>query len=173
MKISQRHGERTAKPVSDWKDSRLIVAVLTAAGTATFMITVVLPISTASLNAKIESLEARIESLTPAEEKIKGLQTELSSAKKSLGEAQASLLAATENSPFAPGSAYPTGFDKVVIGDTAEDVLKAYRRGSVATCDPLGREVTAESTFSTHFTRRFRRCMTCASGPTSTTLRAT
>lgn len=55
-KISDRHKERMQKPSTDWKDSRIVIAALSVAGTATFMSTVVLPITTAALTAKLDAL---------------------------------------------------------------------------------------------------------------------
>jgi len=118
-RISARQIERSTKPVTDWKDSRLVVAALSVAGTATFMSTVVMPITNASLNAKIEAL-------LPAAAKVASLERELSATKARLEEAQTVAKLATMQTPFLPGSVYPVHLDRVAIGATPELVLSVY-----------------------------------------------
>lgn len=121
-KIIDRHKERIHKQTTDWKDSRIVIATLAAAGTATFMSTVVLPITTSTLSAKLEALE-------PAAEKILGLEKELEETKAALTAAQSSAAQAVEKTPFLPGSAYPVGLDRLHIGSSQQEVAKAYPKG--------------------------------------------
>lgn len=114
---------RTARSSSDWKDSRLVIAALSVAGTATFMSTVVLPITNSALTA-------RLEKLATAEEQITQLRKSLEAAEKKAAEAESIAAQAMEKTPFLPGSVYPSGADKVLIGSTRQQLLDAYPGGT-------------------------------------------
>jgi len=121
-KIIDRQRARASRQTTDWKDSRLVIAALAVAGTATFMSTVVLPITTASLTAKLEALE-------PADKKIKALETELKESKRALVSARAIAAEAIQKTPFLPGSPYPVGIDKIVVGSSPQQVIETYPSG--------------------------------------------
>lgn len=133
-KIIDRHRERVHKQSADWKDSRIVIATLAAAGTATFMSTVVLPITTSTLSAKLEALE-------PAAKKIQGLEKELDETKAALTAAKSLAAQAIEKTPFLPGSAYPAGLDRILIGSSQQEVAKAYPMGKWAEEDYVSTDV--------------------------------
>jgi hypothetical protein len=121
-KLSDRIRDREMRPKSNWKDSTLVVAVISAAGTATFMYNVVMPLTTATMSAKLEAL-------APAAERISKLEAELRETKDKLQTAEGIASLATENTPFLPGSVYPTGIDIVKLGSSIEEVEKVYPDG--------------------------------------------
>jgi hypothetical protein len=123
VKASERQRERMNKPKTDWKESRLVVAALSVAGTATFMSTVVMPITNASLHA-------RLEALAPAEEKIRSLKSEVDALNKRALVAESNAAQAIKDTPFLPGSPYPTGLDKVIAGSPESEVIKEYPKGT-------------------------------------------
>lgn len=122
-KIIDRYRQRAEKPQTDWKDSRIVIAALSVAGTATFMSTVVVPVTTAALTAKLEAL-------APADEKIRRLEKELAENKAALAVAKTLVAEATVKTPFLPGSVYPVGLDRIHIGSTREQVVEAYPNGN-------------------------------------------
>lgn len=125
-RIINRHRERTASPPpKDWKDSRLVIAALSAAGTATFMGTVVVPLTTTALTAKLDAL-------APAAERIEKLEKELARTKAALATARTEAALATVKNPFLPGSVYPVGLDTLRIGDSRKKVEEKYPRGKWA-----------------------------------------
>lgn len=95
-----------------------MIAVLSAAGTATFMGTVVVPLTTSYLSARVENLT----SLT-ANAQVKA--EELEQTKKKLERAEAALANAVSENPFVQGSVYPSGLDDIVIGTP---IAKVYER---------------------------------------------
>lgn len=121
-RVIDRHRERTQKSHTDWRDSRIVIAALSMAGTATFMSTVIVPVTTASLTAKLEALGS-------ADEKIRKLEKELRENKSALAAAKALAAQATAKTPFLPGSVYPAGLEKILIGSTRQQVVEAYPNG--------------------------------------------
>jgi hypothetical protein len=121
-KVVERIRERPMKASFSWKEHPLIVAAASCAGTAAFMYNIVMPITNAALNAKLEAL-------TPTSEKISSLVTELDSTKKKLKEVEGLAAIAVEKTPFLPGSVYPAGVDQVLIGTEINQVLKTYPSG--------------------------------------------
>lgn len=101
----------------EWKDHPLVVAALSVAGTATLFATVVMPLSNSLLNTKVEKLtEVSANASATAEELVR--------TKRELTAAQAAFNQVVGKSPLANGSVYPVGADDVVIGTTADDVLR-------------------------------------------------
>jgi acyl-CoA synthetase (AMP-forming)/AMP-acid ligase II len=119
MKASERQRVRLTKSSTDWRDSRFVIAVLSAAGTATFMGTVVVPLTTSYLSAKVDSLTALSATAQATAE-------ELEKTKKKLAQAEASLANAVLETPFVPGSVYPVGLDDIVLGTPIAKVYEKF-----------------------------------------------
>ncbi|WP_406805560.1 hypothetical protein [Burkholderia semiarida] len=116
IKASQRRQTISASVSNDWKDSRLVVAALSVAGTATLFATVIMPLSNTLLTNKIEKL-------TELSANSSAIAEELEKTKKELAASRAENRLALEKSPFVPGSVYPFGLDNVVIGTPAQEVV--------------------------------------------------
>lgn len=142
-RISARYRERVETSPTDWKESRFVVATLAVVSTATFMGTVVQPLTTATLTAKLEAL-------APAADRIQVLEKALAESKTELAAANALAAEASAKTPFLPGSVYPVGLDNVRVGSTRDQVVEAFPSGkwvdddyvSVHTGNPLFRSVT-------------------------------
>lgn len=117
-----RHFQHQPNHGRDWKDHPLVVAVIAAASTAVFFMTVVLPLRVDLLTSKVERLTATAAEAMATAEKLE--KTE-----KELADARAAQLLATTNTPFAGRSIYPIGFDQVVIGTPVDLVVKRYSHG--------------------------------------------
>lgn len=87
------------------------------------MSTVVLPVANSALTAKLERL-------APAEEQITKLTKELDEAKKRATLAESVAAMAIAKTPFLPGSVYPSGADKILIGSTRNQLIETYPSGS-------------------------------------------
>lgn len=119
IKPSERIRERKPAPASSWKDSPLVVAIVSAGAMATFMGTVVVPLTTSYLSAKVDRL-------TEISANASATAEELERTKKELATARGDLATALRGSPFSAGSVYPNGLDRVVIGSSAEQVLQVF-----------------------------------------------
>lgn len=116
IKPSQRINN-TGKSHSDWKENRLVVAVLSAAGTATLFSTVIMPLVNTVQSNKIQQLEE----LTI---NAKATSAELQKIKEKLKNAEAEVALAIEKTPFVPGSVYPLGekLDSVILGTDIKEL---------------------------------------------------
>lgn len=110
IKPSQRINH-TGKSHIDWKENRLVVAVLSAAGTATLFSTVIMPLVNTVQSNKIQQFEELTKN-------AKATSDELEKIKEKLRNAEAEVALAIEKTPFVPGSVYPLGhkLDSVILG---------------------------------------------------------
>lgn len=129
QKISARIAARTAGTKSDWKDSRLVIAALTAAGTATFMGTVVLPITMSAQSAKIELLTSKLDELGDTKDRLEALNKELAEARLNISQKEILVAQLMAQTPFLPGSPYPSGADKIILGTTKRELLQMHPDG--------------------------------------------
>lgn len=61
IKPSERQSDRhLANTASDWKNSRLVVAVVSGAAVAGFMTAVIVPLTVSALMAKIDAMSATV-----------------------------------------------------------------------------------------------------------------
>lgn len=100
-----------------WKDSRLVVAALTALGTATFWHSVIFPLYDVTQEAELKAYREEAE-------KVPGLTMQIKNLKARLWHAE-------NTSAFDSNSAYPNGFRLVEIGDPVDRLTSAYETASV------------------------------------------
>jgi hypothetical protein len=117
IKPSQRRLNNKLPVRSDWKESRLVVAALSVAGTATLFATVIMPLTNTLLTNKLEKL-------TQLSANAGATAEELENVKKERVASRAETSLAITKSPFISGSVYPIGLDQVVIGTPASEILK-------------------------------------------------
>lgn len=105
-----------------WKDHPLIVAVIAAASTAVFFMTVVVPL-------RVDLLTSKVERLTSTATEAVATAEKLEKAEKALAEARSAQKLATQRNPFAGRSVYPIGLDRAVLGTPVNAVLERYPSG--------------------------------------------
>lgn len=128
-KISNRLVRQPQESKVHWKDSALFSTIVAVVGTASFMYAVVLPILNSSLNAKLEALQPVIKKAEKLEAEVESLKEKLATTERDLKEASRQIAISQLKAPFAAGSIYPSGLEKVKIGDSFSLVEKAYPQG--------------------------------------------
>lgn len=120
-KLIQRPPQQTTSK-RDWKDHPLIVAVIAAASTAVFFMTVVVPL-------RVDLLTSKVERLTSTAAEAMAVAEKLEKAEKELADARLAQKLATQRNPFTGRSVYPIGLDRAVLGTPVNAVLELYPRG--------------------------------------------
>lgn len=116
VKPSQRINNSN-KIHGDWKDNRIVVAALSAAGTATLFSTVIMPLVNTVQSNKIQQYEDIIKN-------AQATSNQLAQTKEELKKAKAEIFLAIQKTPLVPGSVYPLGegFDSVVLGTDVKEL---------------------------------------------------
>lgn len=114
---------------SFWRDSPIIIAALTAIGTATFWHNVILPSHNAMQGEKIMALQKQLVDLEKEASKVPLLTEEVASLEGRLWHAE-------HANAFDKSSAYPDKFKTVKIGDSVESILSAFDFTSIDQSNP-------------------------------------
>jgi len=129
-----RRAPPPAQPPS-WRDHPIMIAVISAGATATFMSGVAIPLVTGHLSSQVETLRTTISAhsdtirdlnvrLDNASKFSAEQKSELEAAKAREREAHRTLVESRIKNPFEPGSPYPKGHQELRIGMSIELVRK-------------------------------------------------